>query len=179
MSATSKPRPMTETMATGRRRQARRFELLDHPMFFLAHIVARFDNNVAFDLNLHGFSQSDWRILSTLQYTGGSTLTELARITTLERSFVGRVVGALEKRGYVIRTFPANDRRTTLVSLTPAGVATFRDVLMPATTQQIGKALDGISTADRAALFRVLRHMMRNVYRVAREVAPILDDERA
>jgi hypothetical protein len=31
------------------------------------------------------------------------------------------------------------------------------------------------SDADRATLFRTLREMMRNVYRVAQEAAPILD----
>src|SRR4051812_13086801 len=46
--------------------RARRFDLLDHPMFFLAHIITRFDGNVVVDLKRHGFTQSDWRIISTL-----------------------------------------------------------------------------------------------------------------
>jgi len=48
-------------------------------MFFLAHILIRFDGNVVVDLRRHGFSQSDWRIISTLQYSDNLTLTELAR----------------------------------------------------------------------------------------------------
>ena len=46
---------------------------------------------------------------------------ELARITTLERSFVGRIAGDLKKRGFVRTFFPEDDRRTTRVSLTDAG----------------------------------------------------------
>jgi DNA-binding MarR family transcriptional regulator len=160
-----------------RDRPQQRFDLLDYPIFFLAHIVARFDNNAAFEMSLHGFSQSDWRIIATLQYADDLTLTELARITTLERSFVGRIVGDLEKRGLLLRSFPANDRRTTRVSLTKEGRVAFQDVLLPATSQQLANALDGIGESDRAVLYRVLRHMMLNVYHSAQESAPILDDE--
>jgi DNA-binding MarR family transcriptional regulator len=156
-------------------KQAERFDLLDHPMFFLAHIIARFDDNVVVDLHRHGFSQSDWRIISTLQYADNLTLTELARITTLERSFVGRMVGDLEKRGFVHRFFPKDDRRTTGVQLTEAGRKSFREVLLPTTSEQISNAFDGVSAADRTTFFRILRQMMRNVYHVAREAAPLLD----
>jgi DNA-binding MarR family transcriptional regulator len=156
--------------------RARRFDLLDHPMFFLAHILTRFDANVVVDLRLHGFSQSDWRVISTLQYSDNLTLTEISRITTLERSFIGRVVSSLQKRGLVVCSFPENDRRTTQVSLTEAGHKAFDDILFPATSAQIVNALEGVGASDRATLFRVLRHMMQNVYHVAREAAPILDD---
>jgi DNA-binding MarR family transcriptional regulator len=156
-------------------KQAKRFDLLDHPMFFLAHILTRFDDNVVVDLRRHGFSQSDWRIISSLQYTDNLTLTELARITTLERSFVGRMVADLKKRGLVRPYFPEDDRRTTRVSLTDAGRKSFRAVLLPTVSEQIVNTFKHISDADRAALFRILREMMRNVYHVAREAAPILD----
>ncbi|MCR0982686.1 MarR family winged helix-turn-helix transcriptional regulator [Roseomonas populi] len=152
-----------------------RFDLLDHPMFFLAHILTRFDGNVVVDLRRHGFTQSDWRLISTLQYSDNLTLTELARITTLERSFVGRVVGTLEERGLVRRTSPTDDRRTTRVNLTEKGRTSFAEVLLPTTAAQIANAFEGISDEDRTTLFRVLRTMMRNVYHVAREATPILD----
>ena len=164
-----------EPAQVGERRRPERFDLLDHPMFFFAHIVRRFDDNVVVDLRRHGFSQSDWRIVSTLQYMDNLTLTELARITTLERSFVGRMVGDLEKRGFVRRFFPKDDRRTTGVQLTGAGRRSFKDVLLPTTSEQIATAFEGVSDAERATLFRVLHRMMRNVYREAREAAPILD----
>ena len=177
MSTNQKIRPVTRAgSAHGTNtKQTERFDLLDHPMFFLAHILTRFDGNVVVDLRRHGFSQSDWRIISTLQYTDDLTLTELARITTLERSFVGRMVGDLEKRELVRRFFPEDDRRTTRVRLTKAGHKSFRDVLLPTTSEQISNAFDNVGDADRATLFRVLRQMMRNVYHVAREAAPILD----
>jgi DNA-binding MarR family transcriptional regulator len=162
--------PLDETA-----KQAKRFDLLDHPMFFLAHILTRFDDNVVVDLRRHGFSQSDWRIISTLQYSDNLTLTELARITTLERSFVGRMVADLKGRDLVRAYFPEDDRRTTRVSLTEAGRKSFREVLLPTVSEQISNAFEGVSDADRATLFRILREMMLNVYHVAREAAPILD----
>ena len=156
-------------------RSAKRFDLLDHPMFFLAHILARFDDNVVFDLRRHGFSQSDWRIISTLQYSDNLTLTELARITTLERSFVGRMVTDLGDRGLVRSYFPEDDRRTTRVTLTETGRKGFKEVLLPTVSEQISNAFEGIGEADRITLFRILREMMLNVYHTARETAPILD----
>ncbi len=166
-------KPASVRRLTGK--PANRFDLLDHPMFFLAHILIRFDGNVVVDLRRHGFSQSDWRIISTLQYSDNLTLTELARITTLERSFVGRVVGDLKKSGMVRTFFPEDDRRTTRVSLTEAGRQSFGDILLPTVSEQIANTFQGISDGDRATLFRILRDMMRNVYQVAREAAPLLD----
>jgi DNA-binding MarR family transcriptional regulator len=159
----------------GTGKPAGRFDLLDHPMFFLAHIITRFDGNVVVDLRRHGFSQSDWRIISTLQYSDNLTLTELARITTLERSFVGRIAGDLKKRGLVRTFFPEDDRRTTRVSLTEAGRRSFVDILLPTVSEQITNTFQGIGDGDRSTLFRILREMMRNVYQVARETAPLLD----
>ena len=156
-------------------KQRQRFDLLDHPMFFLAHILTRFDGNVVVDLRRYGFSQSDWRIISSLQFTDNLTLTELARITTLERSFVGRVVGNLQRRGLVRSYFPDDDRRTTRVSLTEEGRKSFRETLLPTVSEQISNTFGGISDADRAKLFQVLRKMMINVYHVAREAAPVLE----
>lgn len=165
--------PKSAQMTGAKQRQ--RFDLLDHPMFFLAHILTRFDGNVVVDLRRYGFSQSDWRIMASLQYTDNLTLTELARITTLERSFVGRMVGNLQKRGLVRCYSPDDDRRTTRVSLTEEGRKGFRQTLLPTVSEQIANAFGGISEADRAKLFQVLRKMMINVYHVAREAAPILE----
>ena len=169
--------PRARIAVASNERPLQRFDLLEYPIFFLAHIVARFDSNTAFEMGLHGFSQSDWRVIATLQYADGLTLTELARITTLERSFVGRVVGHLERRSLVLRSFPAHDRRVTRVQLTKAGHVAFRDVMLPATSRQVANALEGIGERDRAVFYRVLRCMMRNVYHSAQEAAPILDDE--
>lgn len=166
-----KPKP---AQASGARPRPR-FDLLDHPMFFLAHILTRFDDNVVVDLRRHGFSQSDWRIMSSLQYNDNLTLTELARITTLERSFVGRVIGGLKRRGLVRSHFPDDDRRTTRVSLTEEGHKSFKQTLLPTVSEQILNTFEGISDADRIKLFQILRKMMINVYHVAREAAPVLE----
>lgn len=163
-------------MTVSQKIRSDRFDLLDHPMFFLAHILTRFDENAVVDLRRHGFSQSDWRIISALQYTDNLTLTELARMTTLERSFVGRMVADLERRGLVRRAIPQDDRRTTRVNLTAAGRRSFTDVLFPTVAEQIDNAFADITEADRATLFRVLRQMMRNVYHVARETVPVLEE---
>jgi DNA-binding MarR family transcriptional regulator len=175
VSENTRPTKKTKSAQGDNAKQVKRFDLLDHPMFFLAHILTRFDDNVVLDLRRHGFSQSDWRIISTLQYSDNLTLTDLARITTLERSFVGRMVGDLKKRGFVRPYFPEDDRRTTRVSLTDAGRKSFREVLLPKVSEQIANAFKDIGDADRAAFFQVLRKMMLNVYHVAREAAPILD----
>ena len=110
-----------------------------------------------------------------MQYSDNQTLTELARITTLERSFVGRVVGDLKKRGLARTFFPEDDRRTTRVSLTEAGRQGFADILLPTVSEQIANTFQDISDGDRATFFRILREMMRNVYQVAREATPLLD----
>ena len=68
-----------------------------------------------------GFTVSEWRVLASL--AGGRALStgELARISVTTQPTVTRVINRFEKQGDVVRIDDENDRRVTLVRITPAG----------------------------------------------------------
>ncbi|NIH80423.1 DNA-binding MarR family transcriptional regulator [Amycolatopsis viridis] len=88
--------------------------------------------------------------------------TELARALDLDLSTVSRTVQALERNGFVVRGSSQTDRRSVIVSLTPAGRG-----LRPA-VERMWAALDtattaGLSDRQQADLLRLLRRVERNL----------------
>ena len=74
-----------------------RFDLSIYPMFYMGQILHKNAENMATALSGHGLRNSEWRILAALQYHGEMSVGELSALTTLERSFVGRLVGKLDR----------------------------------------------------------------------------------
>jgi DNA-binding MarR family transcriptional regulator len=68
-----------------------------------------------------GVTVSEWRVLATL--AGGEPLSigRLAQITVTKQPTLTRVLDRMEARGEVRRIAHAEDRRVTLVGITPAG----------------------------------------------------------
>jgi DNA-binding MarR family transcriptional regulator len=161
------------TTSKGARALSGRFDLAQHPMFYMAHILQRNAENVAAALRPSRFDPSAWRILATLQYRDGLTIKELSRFSVLERSFVSRVVLKLERDGVVRRRTSAHDRRAVRVTLTPKGLKVFRTILLPATLRQVAIAFEGVSKRDMDILFAVLARAMRNVYAAGNGFPPL------
>jgi DNA-binding MarR family transcriptional regulator len=150
-----------------------RFDLSIYPMFYMGQILHKNAENMATTLNGYRLHNSEWRILAALQYHGEMSVGELSALTTLERSFVGRLVGKLDRAGLIERANSASDRRYTKVSLTRKGQNTFFDRLLPVVKNQMNLLLRGISNADRRRLIRNLDRMMKNAHAVAGSVAPL------
>jgi DNA-binding MarR family transcriptional regulator len=154
-------------------RKLPRFDLAQHPMFYMAHILHRNAENVAATLRPSRFDPSAWRILATLQYRDGLTIKELSRFSVLERSFVSRVVLKLEREGVVQRRTSAHDRREVRVTLTRKGLEVFHTILLPATQRQVRIAFEGVSRKDMDVLFSVLGRAMSNVYAAGNGFPPL------
>lgn len=152
-----------------------RFELADYPMYYMAHILQRYDANMAVRLRRHGMKHSDWRVLATLQYRDAMTIGDIAAFAVLERSFVSRVVAALEARGLVERRLHAADRRMVHVHMTAAGFALFDTVMEPNVADRLEEAFHGIGPEEKARFLRTLARMQGNVYRAASLLPPDLD----
>lgn len=86
---------------------------------FLVHDVARllrttFDRRV----KAHGFTRSQWWVLTHLFRNDGVTQAELADTLEIERPTLGRLLDRLEAKGWVRREEDARDRRAKRVYLT-------------------------------------------------------------
>jgi DNA-binding MarR family transcriptional regulator len=91
--------------------------------------------------------------LATIDRHGPLTPSELAARERVQRPTITRVVGRLEESGLVARAADPADRRSALITVTPAG----RALLEAGRTRKdafLSERLEALSAADRATLAR-------------------------
>lgn len=106
----------------------------------------------------HGLSVAQARLLGVLR-DREPTMNELGRHLCLDKSSTSGLVDRAERRGLVLRTPSATDRRVVQVSITPAGLelvttaaAVFAD--------RLGNLTADVSDSDRRALVRATRRIL-------------------
>jgi MarR family transcriptional repressor of emrRAB len=85
----------------------------------------------------------------------------LARYLALSHSGTVRLVDRLSQAGWVARE-TCDDKRAVVLVLTRAGQKV-ADRLLEGRRRRLGKALNGVSAADRKVLERILPQMLRNL----------------
>jgi DNA-binding MarR family transcriptional regulator len=98
-------------------------------------------------------SPSQTAALSTVERHGPLTPSELAAREQIQRPTATRVLARLEAAGLVVRTPDPQDRRSSLVSVTPAGAGLLA-ALRNRKTAFLARRLEGLSAEDRATLER-------------------------
>lgn len=69
----------------------------------------------------HGLQPSEWRVLATLASGAPMSISRLAQIVVMKQPTVTRVLDRMEVTGHLRRVPHGEDRRITLVGITPAG----------------------------------------------------------
>ena len=72
----------------------------------------------------HGLTVNEWRVLACLADGNRMSTGDLARVSLTTQPTATRVVDGLQARGTVVRVDDEDDRRLTLVKITPAGART-------------------------------------------------------
>jgi DNA-binding MarR family transcriptional regulator len=107
-------------------------------------------------------SPSQSAALTTIDCHGPLTPSEVAVRERIQRPTATRVIARLEEAGWVERTGDPSDRRSSLVSATPAGSALLvelrarRDAYLASRLDQLGP--EDLATLDKAA--RILERML-------------------
>jgi DNA-binding MarR family transcriptional regulator len=108
-------------------------------------------------------SPSQTAALATVERHGPLTPSELASRERVQRPTVTRVLARLEEEGLVERAADPDDRRCSLVSISPAG----RTLLAEARTRKdlyLARRLESLDSSDREALDRaaaILERMLQ------------------
>jgi homoprotocatechuate degradation regulator HpaR len=68
-----------------------------------------------------GITEPQWRVLRVINDRGSTDATGLAEVCLLHAPSVTRILKELEERKLIVRTPDPDDRRRTLVELTPEG----------------------------------------------------------
>lgn len=74
-------------------------------------------------LSKSGVNEQKWRVLRVLQEKGPQELSQVAAEAVLLLSSLTRMVGPMVEEGLITRTTPPEDRRKTVVAITPVGLA--------------------------------------------------------
>lgn len=138
-----------------------RYRITDYPMHYFAVIQRQNQANLARILRSAGLSVQMWRALSALYDQNAQTIGQIADMTVLDRSSLGRLLEEMAADGLVVRESPADDRRAVLIRLSATGRRRFESVL-PRVQTHYRRLLHGVSGEDFATLMRVLRRVKAN-----------------
>jgi homoprotocatechuate degradation regulator HpaR len=72
-------------------------------------------------LREHRITEPQWRVMRVINDRGATDATGLAEVGLLHAPSVTRILKELEGRALIVRTSDPNDRRRTMVDLSPAG----------------------------------------------------------
>ena len=149
----ARARPATET-APG-------YRIADYPMHYLAAIQRQNQLNLARVLRACDLSVPAWRVLAALSEKDGQTVGQIAALTVLDRSGLGRLLEQMESDDLVERTSPPQDRRAVLIRLTSYGRRRFTAAL-PLVETHYRRLLRGVASQDFKTLMRLLRRIKAN-----------------
>ncbi|MDO9414157.1 MAG: MarR family transcriptional regulator [Pseudolabrys sp.] len=119
---------------------------------------------LARELEPHGILTSQWSVLRILWGASGLTQVELADRMQVEKASLTGVLDGMEKKGLIVRTRNAKDRRKINITLTQAAKK-LKDKILPCSARINGRASRGMSTAEVTALRGSLAKLIVNLER--------------
>jgi len=124
------------------------YEQTRNSIGYLTRIAFRSFSHALEKLTLpHGVTAGQWRFLRVLWIEDGLTQRELSRRVVMREPTTVTALKGMEKADLIRREQCAEDRRRTLVYLTPKGRA-LKETLMPYVIDVNRKATEGMSEAE-------------------------------
>ena len=108
------------------------------------------------------FTLVEARILYELAHREGTTASALAEFLELDAGYLSRLLSGLAKRGLISRKPSVDDRRATLLELTPAGRDAFAE-LDRRSRAEVGEMLERLTVANRRDLVRAMATIERHL----------------
>ena len=109
-----------------------------------------------------GLGITEWRVLAVLGRHPGLSAREVAERTAMDKVAVSRAIASLVEAGRIARDTDGGDRRRSVLQLSPAGEAIYREVAPLALAYQ-ARLLEGLPPDQRTTLDHLLTHMEKAV----------------
>jgi DNA-binding MarR family transcriptional regulator len=139
-----------------------RFELEQHPFFWLTQVIGSRDRRLGLELRAFGLRVPEWRVLASLCARRRCTMSELADLATIDRTTLTRTVDRMEEAGWVARLDDASDLRVTRLAPTASGERLFQRV-WPAVETLNRIAVEGLPAGAIDRLRSTLARMKTNL----------------
>jgi DNA-binding MarR family transcriptional regulator len=137
------------------------YRIGDFPMHYIAAIQRQNQLNLAHALRAVDVSVPMWRALAALHDRDGQTIGQIAEMTVLDRSSLGRLLEEMAAQRLVERESPRDDRRAVLIRLSAGGRRRF-EAAQPIVLAHYRRLLHGLSARDYETLMRLLRRIKAN-----------------
>jgi DNA-binding MarR family transcriptional regulator len=110
-----------------------------------------------------GITLQMWRVLAALNHADGQRVSDLAELTSIDVSTLSRLLGAMQKKGFVERRRPGRgDARIVTVRVTERGRAATARVI-PLARRYEAVALAGFTAGEQLALKAMLVRVYGNI----------------
>ncbi|MES2937725.1 MAG: MarR family transcriptional regulator [Pseudomonadota bacterium] len=103
----------------------------------------------------HHLSLNEWRVMVVLASHPGVAATDVAESTGLDKMSVSRALGALERRGRLLREADPDDQRRSRLTLSKEGKRLFAKIGVAAKKRE-AELFSGVRTAELEQLGRTL-----------------------
>ena len=107
-----------------------------------------------------GIGLTEWRVLFLLHYGGGSSVSELRRISAMDAGLISRSAARLQFAGLISVDRPLSDRRRRRLRLTRKGERLYQKIA-PVVHEWRRPVLEALTSAERRALESALEKMER------------------
>ena len=97
------------------------FDLDQHLFFWITQLLDRRDRHLAAELKAHRVRVPEWRVLASLLSRHRLSMSELADLTSIERTTLSRTIERMVRAGWVVRLTDTSDARVIRLALTAAG----------------------------------------------------------
>lgn len=139
-----------------------RFEVNVYLVNLLVAVGRTRDVEIDKALKPTGLSVTRFRVLVVISRLPDCTMSELATVSTMDRTGLTRTIDQLIRDGLVTRKTEPDDRRKVRICLSPAGEAALAGAI-PIVGAVNDRSLDGLSEEDRRAFVHALERMMFNL----------------
>jgi len=139
-----------------------RFDLERHPFFWLTQVIGSRDRRLTQELRGFGLRVPEWRVLASLCARRRCSMSELADLTTIDRTTLTRTVDRMERSRWLARLGDASDLRVTRLALTASGERLFERI-WPTVDRLNRVAVEGLPVGAIDKLRGTLERMKANL----------------
>jgi MarR family multiple antibiotic resistance transcriptional regulator len=138
------------------------FELDQHLFFWFTQVLDRRDRHLAAALKPYSLRVPEWRALASLHSRHALSMSELADLTSIERTTLSRTVDRMVRKGWVVRLSDTSDMRVTRLAPTATGEKLFTRI-WPAVQRLNEAAVAGLPAPVTELLKWALQQMRRSL----------------
>jgi DNA-binding MarR family transcriptional regulator len=138
------------------------FKLEGHLFFWLTQVIGARDRRLVSALKGFGLRVPEYRVLAALYARRRCSMSELADLSSIDRTTLTRTVDRMQGSGWLTRLGDAEDMRVTRLALTAAGEKLFARI-WPAVDALNRAALDKLPPGTVEMLHRTLAQMKDNL----------------